>query len=307
MQRFWQWQGMGQLSCVSFRVTGLNRFSLRKTARFCLRAAWAGRNWPTPGVAAKIVVLPFDNLGDPDDQYFADGMTEEIASRLATLDGIGVISRTSALQYKDARPVASRIGEELGVDYILEGTVRWQLADDGSSRVRVTPQLIRVAQDTSIWTERYDAVLADIFEVQSDIARRVSESLGVALLEPQKRSLAVRPTDNLEAYDAYLRANDYFLRGQELISVDEVRLAIPMYQEALRLDRDFALAHARLAVAYVSAAQLSSQPLSPEHRAGAASAIERALELDAGLPEAHLARGALHESEGELALALNAY
>ena len=249
-----------------------------------------------PGKVPKIVVLPFENLGEPDDQYFADGMTEEITSRLAALRGLGVISRTSALQYKDARPPIGRIAEELGVDYVLEGTVRWQHAADGPSRVRVTPQLIRVAQDTHVWSERYNAVLADIFEVQSDIARQVSEALGIALLEPQRSSLEAPPTDDLEAYDAYLRANDYFTRGQELNSHEAVRLSIPMYEEAVRLDPEFALAHVRQAIAH-DWLYNTYEDFTIERRAAAEAAVGRAFELDPGLPEAHYARGLLYQSE----------
>ena len=129
----------------------------------------------------KIVILPFENLGAPEDEYFADGMTEEITSRLAALEGLSVISRASAMRYKNPEIPLEQIGSDLGVDYVLDGTVRWQRSADGPARVRVTPQLIRVDEDTSLWTSSYDAVLADIFQVQSEIAVQVSEALGVAL------------------------------------------------------------------------------------------------------------------------------
>ena len=197
-----------------------------------------------------IAVLPFENLGTPEDEYFADGITEEITSRLAGLAGLGVISRTSAMMYKGTRTPLVQIGQELGVDYVLEGTIRWQHSDDGPSQVRVTPQLIRVPDDTHLWAERYDAVLADIFKVQTDIAKQVIRQLDIALLEPDRRALEARPTESLEAYDFYLKGNDYQHRGRELNSANEIRLAIQMYEEAIRLDPRFALAHAQQAAAH---------------------------------------------------------
>ncbi|MGB3562913.1 MAG: serine/threonine-protein kinase, partial [Thermoanaerobaculia bacterium] len=153
-----------------------------------------------------IVVLPFENLGPAEDEYFADGISEEITSRLASVSGLGVISRSSAMQYKENRPSSQQIGQELGVDYVLEGSVRWERAADGPSRVRVTPELIRVVDDTHVWSDRYDRELERIFEVQSDIAEQVTRQIGVTLLDPERELLAARPTDNVEAYQVYLRA-----------------------------------------------------------------------------------------------------
>ncbi len=241
----------------------------------------------------KIVVLPFENLGEPDDEYFADGMTEEITSRLAALKGLSVISRTSAMRYKDSRPTIKQIGEELGVEYVLEGTVRWQHASDGPSRVRVTPQLIRVSEDSHLWAERYDAVLADVFEVQSDIAVKVSKQLGVALLEPERLLLESRPTANLEAYDSFLRGNDYYNRGTELISAEEMGIALGQYKEAIRQDPEFALAHARLATVhawfYTTYSDRTATRLSL-----ADDAVQQALKLNHDLPEAHQALGQIY-------------
>ena len=120
-----------------------------------------------------LLVLPFENLGPPADEYFADGITEEITSRLAGLHGLGVISRTSAIQYKNMEKTIAEIGEELGVGYVLTGTIRWDRG--GSNRVRVTPQLIRVSDDTHLWTRTYEKVLEEIFAVQSDIAEGVAK------------------------------------------------------------------------------------------------------------------------------------
>ncbi len=238
-----------------------------------------------------IVVLPFENLGEAEDEYFADGMTEEITSRLGVVDGLGVISRTSAMQYKGSRPSLRQIGEQLGVDYVLEGTVRWQRASGGGpSTVRVTPQLIRVADDSHLWAERYDRVLADIFEVQSDIAKKVIEQLGIELLHGSDAFPAKQPTENLDAYDFYLRGNDYLHRGKELLSDAEIRIAAEMYEEATKLDPEFALAHAQKSATY---AWLYSEyeDDADERAAAARGAVERALQLDPDLPEARYALG----------------
>jgi len=112
-----------------------------------------------------IVVLPFENLGRPEDDYFAAGMTEEIISRLAVVPEIGVISRTTAVQYDRAGKTVPQIGKDLGVDYVLEGTVRWDHLHGGPGRIRITPQLIRVADDTHLWAQLYDRIATDLFQI----------------------------------------------------------------------------------------------------------------------------------------------
>jgi len=148
-----------------------------------------------------------------------------------------VISRSSAMQYKGSRPPTRRIGEELGVSHLLEGTVRWERAAGGPSRVRVTPQLVRVADDTSLWSERYDHALDQIFTVQSLIAEEVIGSLGVVLLEPERSALAARPTENLEAYQAYLRGLEHWNRAG--FDYERFELAGDLFQRASELDPEF--------------------------------------------------------------------
>ncbi|MGE5796490.1 MAG: protein kinase domain-containing protein, partial [Ignavibacteria bacterium] len=121
-------------------------------------------------VRKMIVVLPFENLGSPDDNYFADGITEEITSKLASIGSLGVISRNSAVQFAKSNKSTKEIGKELGVDYMLEGTIRWAKGKDNQNRVRITPQLIRISDDTHIWADSYDRVLDDIFKIQNEIA-----------------------------------------------------------------------------------------------------------------------------------------
>jgi len=193
---------------------------------------------PVPSSERKmLVVLPFENLGSSEDEYFADGITEEITVRLAGIKGLGVIARTSAIQYKNIKKNIQQVGKELNVDYILEGTVRWQRLSEGQSRVRVTPQLIKVSDATHLWASIYDKDMADIFQVQSDIAKQVAEELGIALLEPERRALKDKPTDNLEAYDYYLRGIEYINRG---VTEKNLRIALQMYQKSVDLDPDFA-------------------------------------------------------------------
>ena len=161
------------------------------------------------GGTKMLAVLPFKNMGAPGDQYFADGLTEEITSRLAGVSDLGVVSRTSTDPYKGTNKSIRQIGQELGVGYILEGSVRWEKSPGGGSRVRVTPQLIRVADDRHLWTDRYDAELADVFQVQSSIAERVTSAMNLALDPSEKRTINERPTENTEAYDFYLRGIEY--------------------------------------------------------------------------------------------------
>jgi TolB-like protein len=136
-----------------------------------------GGDTPSEPAAPRIVVLPFENLGLPDDAYFADGMTEEITARLTSINGLEVISRTSAKQYADTEKSIPQIGRELNVGYVLEGSVRWARSGNGESRIRITPQLIRVGDDAHLWAETYDRILDDIFAVQSEISFKVADHL----------------------------------------------------------------------------------------------------------------------------------
>jgi serine/threonine-protein kinase len=236
----------------------------------------------------KLLVLPFENLGPAEDDYFTDGVTEEVTSRLSEIPELGVISRTTAIQYKGTRRSIREIAEELDVDYVLEGTVRWDHGPDGASQVRVTPQLIRVSDDTNIWTERYDAILSEIFRVQTDIAENVARALDIALLEPQRQSFAQQPTANLEAYDLFLRGNEHY--GNRF---DErnAYAAVEMYQQAVQLDSSFALAYAALSRAHV---WLHWQFGHSDQLPRARQAVDRALELAPELIDAHMALGDYH-------------
>ena len=129
---------------------------------------------PTPE-RQMLMVLPFENLGDPEDQYFAEGMAEELSIRLGSVQSLGVISRNTANRYRSTEKTAPEIGAEVGVDFIVGGTVRWSREPDGSRRVRISPYLTRVSDDLQLWAESYDRRLADVLDVQRDVASRWSE------------------------------------------------------------------------------------------------------------------------------------
>jgi serine/threonine-protein kinase len=194
------------------------------------------------------------------------------------------------MYYKGTTKKLGEIGEELGVDYVLEGTVRWDRSGGRRGKVRITPQLIHVADDRHLWSDRYDQVLEETFEVQSSIAQRVIERLEVALLEPERQALEARPTENMEAYNA-------FLRGSSLIGMDPTRRldGIALLERAVELDPGFALAHARLSMAH-SAGFALRVDRTKERADMARRSAERALEIDPGLPIAHLALGQYYEA-----------
>jgi len=237
-----------------------------------------------------LVVLPFQNLGSAEDQYFADGITEEITSRLAALGGLGVISRTSAMQYRDTNKPLRQIGEELNVGYVLEGTIRWEKRPDGSSTVRVSPQLIKVADDTHLWAQTYDADLTEVFRVQSDIAAQVAQALNVTLLASRAAETERPPTSNVEAYQHYLRGNEYFYRSN---TERDVRAGIDLYERAVALDPRFAAAHARLSIAH-SQMYWFYYDRTQQRLDLAREAVAAALRLDPHRAEGHVAQGYLH-------------
>ena len=232
-----------------------------------------------------IVILPFENLGPPEDGYFADGITEEVTSRLAALQGLGVISRTSAVRYKNTDKTVRQIGEELGVDYVLEGAVRWNRNGDSLGRVRVTPKLIRVSDDTQVWSESYDRIIQDLFSVQSGIAEQVARQLDVTVLEPERRALYAQPTDNLEAYDLYLQGVEHGDRGWRFSDANEFEEAIQMFERTIELDPGFALAYVNIANAHLRMYFFGADR-SEDRLARARIFAERALELQPDLPEA---------------------
>jgi serine/threonine protein kinase/tetratricopeptide (TPR) repeat protein len=244
----------------------------------------AGRATSKADAVPMIAVLPFENLGSPDDEYFADGMTDEITSRLAVIDGLGVISRTSAMKYRESDKTLKEIGSDLGVEYVLEGTVRWSRVGD-QPRIRITPQLVRVSDDRHMWADNYERALMEVFAVQAEIAERIVEQLGMTLLPSDKANLASRPTENPKAYQLYLKALNAKRRLNWEWEELDPRANI---DSAVILDSSFALAHALRSEFYSTIA--FSSPSSDAARIAYESA-RKALELQPGLPQGHMALG----------------
>ena len=235
-----------------------------------------------------IAVLPFENMGDSTQEYFADGITDAVRGKLSTLPGVRVIAGGSVQVYKNSPRSYPEIARELGVNYLVVAKVRWAKSADGASRVQLSPELVELTggTPTTKWQQPFDAALTDVFKVQADIAGQVAQALDVALADSVSRQLAARPTGNLPAYDAFLRGEQFFVtRG--LNDPVNLRRAISYYQQAVALDSTFALAWARIGRAQ---ALLFANGV-PDPAVGEASlrAVERALALDPKLPEARLA------------------
>ena len=232
-----------------------------------------------------IAVLPFENLGPAGDESFADGLTEEITSRLSSVSRLGVISRTSSIQYKKTSKTLPVVAKELGVDYVLEGTIRW-VKTGSNQRIRITPQLIKVAGDVHLWADNIDRTLDDIFAVQTEIATQVVKALNIVLSESEKRVIEAIPTKNLEAYQAYLRGLSFTRREER----PNVKMAIEMFHRAVQLDSTFALAYARLSYSHLSY-YWYGYDRTQERLSAAKKALDRAFALQGDLPEAYIVLG----------------
>ncbi len=256
------------------------------------------------GGAKRLAVLPFENLGRPEQEYFADGVTDEITTRLGAVSGLGVISRRSAMAYKSTSKPLRQVGAELGVAYVLEGTVRWDRTNASGGRVRVTPQLIEVDGDRQVWARSFEVDLSDVFGVQRQIAEEVARSLGVTL---QPANQTPPTTGDLAAYDAYLRGNEaFFQMASTGGNVATAEVAIAAYGEAVGLDPGFALAWARLAQAI--APLLAGAPTAPLADARRASkAAQRAVALAPDLAEVQLAVAAVSSGEANKQALKRAY
>jgi eukaryotic-like serine/threonine-protein kinase len=230
-----------------------------------------------------IAILPLQNFGGrAEEDYFSDGMTESLITDLAKVKGLLVIARNSVFGYKNKNVDVRKVGEDLHVRYVLEGSV--QRAGDS---VRVNVQLIDAATGYHLWAEKYDRPMKDVFAVQDDISGRIARSLQTALGGSPPASFGSPPTSNLEAYNAFLRGR-YYLNQFEWAKKDE---SIPLFERAVTLDPSFAMAHAALASAYAKKA-FEEDP-DGIWRSKATAEIEKALALDPNLAQAYLARGSL--------------
>jgi TolB-like protein/Tfp pilus assembly protein PilF len=244
---------------------------------------------PSPGVI-RLAVLPFANLGPGEDEYFADGITDAIMARLTGIHGLGVISRQSAIQYKDSGKRIQDIARELRVEYILTGTVRREQPSDPNGSVRITPELIRASDDTQVWAQPYNTGMGEIFQIQLNVVVGVARVLGITLREQERQALQRQPTVSMEAYNYYLLGNQYMYRSY---LESDYRIAIRMYDNAIELDSAFALAYAQLSRAYVY--MHWHHPYKAENSLlKAKQAVDKALALAPHVPEVHLALGQYH-------------
>jgi len=258
---------------------------------------WLGHPWsktltvlqPPPATMPAIpeksvAVLPFENLSsDPDNAYFADGIEEEIRTRLARIADLKVISRNSTQRYQSKPGNLAEIAKQLRVAHILEGSVQ-----KAADQVRVNVQLVNVQTDSQLWAETYDRKLNDIFSVESEIAKRIAESLQAKLTGREEQALAARPTNNPEAYDAYLRGLVFEARSN--YSSDAPLKAIGLYERAVQLDPNFALAWARLSGAN-ALLYFNRNDKTAARRDAAKVALENAQKLQPNSPEALLFLG----------------
>ena len=240
-----------------------------------------------PRVAAhkvdkSIAVLPFENLSDEkENAYFADGIQDDVLTNLSKLSDLRVISRTSVMQYRGRPTNLREIGKALGVSNILEGSVR-----RSGNRVRLNVQLIDANTDEHVWANDYDRDVTDVFAIQSDLAREIANMLQAKLSPAEKSQMTRKPTENGEAYLAFVQAHDLSCAMEDLTKLKQSE---QLYQRAIELDPNFALAFARYS--QLESWMVRTHDASSDHREKARTLAERALQLQPDLPEAHLALG----------------
>lgn len=251
---------------------------------------------PQSNSPASIAVLPFDNLGDDStEQYFADGMTDDLITDLTQLSGLHVIARDSVFLYRNEPESIQQVAQNLRVQYILHGSVR--RADD---QLRINVQLVDTESDTQLWAERYDAKISDVFAVQDQVAKKIVTALSLTLSQSEKQILTHHDTDNLEAYDKFLQGEEHFF----LYSRDGNEQARKLFSEALQLDEKFARAAAMLAWTHTFDF-MNGWSETPDISLELGQKIAtRALELNPNLPMAYFVRGLAHRERSEYVKAL---
>jgi TolB-like protein len=234
-----------------------------------------------------IAVLPFVNMsGAPDEDYFSDGMTEDILTQLSKVARLSVISRTSVMQYKATKKTIREIGRELGATVILEGSVRRE-----ANRIRIVGQLIDVSTDNHLWAETYDRELKDLFVVQSDVAQKIAEAMQARLSSSERQRIERKPTENLAAYTFYLKARQLANTG----ITSDIEKEILFDKKALELDTAFALAYADLGGSYAALTIYASNRR--EWRDSAIALCQKALSFDSTLAEAYCNLGTAYLSQ----------
>jgi non-specific serine/threonine protein kinase len=228
-----------------------------------------------------IAVLYFENLsGVKEDEYFRDGITEDIITELSKIRGLNIFSRPTVLAYRDKQVTPAQIGQQLSAAYVLAGSLR-----RAGNRLRINAQLVDTHTDFPLWSERYDREMQDVFEVQDEIARKIAEALRITLSPQEQEAIAAKPTENLQAYDLYLRGKSYARR----MTRQELQFALQMLENAVTLDPNFALAYALIANVCAQHHYHHGREAVWMDRAKAAS--EKALALRPDLPEVQIAQG----------------
>jgi serine/threonine protein kinase/tetratricopeptide (TPR) repeat protein len=256
-------------------------------------ALYPGRKASGPTGPKRIAVLPFENQGSPETDYFAEGMSDEVRGKLASLPGLAVVASTSSSPYKKTTKPIEQVARELGVRYLVVGKVRWE-RPSGEGRLQVIPELVEVEQggaQMQKWRQPFDATLTDVFQVQAEIAGKVAQSLDLALSPGQQEALAAKPTRNLAAYDAFLRGEMEYGRFRV---PNPTRRAQSYYRQAVTLDPTFALAWARLSRTH-SGLYGNSLP-TPSDAGAAREAAERAISIAPERPEGYEALAMYYEN-----------
>jgi serine/threonine-protein kinase len=296
----WAWIGLATISTAAAIALALRQPAARPVAAPPPPAAIPPAVAAEPGI--RLAVLAFENLGDSADAYFADGMADEIRSKLAGLPGLEVIARGSSTQYRRSGKLPAQIAEELGVPYLLTGTVRWEKGPK-RSRVRVSPELIEASTGITRWARPFDAAFTDVFAVQAGIAGQVAGALHLALTDSARAQLSTVPTTSLDAYARYLRSRE--LRSGEF-TPEVLRAAIAELSQAVRLDTGFVAAWAELAQAQMDVFRQGGLMVSDAESAQVS--LRRAIALAPASPDA-LAASARYELgvEGDFPSALRDY
>jgi serine/threonine protein kinase/Flp pilus assembly protein TadD len=231
-----------------------------------------------------VAVLYFENLSTAkEDEYLRDGMTEDIITELANIKNLKVFPRPAMLPYRDKPVTAPQVGHELHASYVLGGSLR-----RSGNRLRITAQLVETRSGHTVWAQRFDREMADVFEVQDEIARSIAQAFRINLSPQEEKKIASKPTENSVAYDYYLRGRSYARR-------ESLEFALQMYEQAIRLDPNFALAHA--GVAYICGIIYEVREHDPKWVDRGDAACNRAMELDPNLPEALVARARILYSQ----------
>jgi non-specific serine/threonine protein kinase len=241
---------------------------------------------PTAVAAKSVAVLYFENQsGAKEDEYFRDGITEDIVTEISKIAQLQIFPRSEMLAFRDKPVTAQQVSQKLGAAYVLEGSIR-----RSGNRVRITAQLVEASTRHSVWAERYDRLLEDVFAIQEEIARSMAQALRITLTPQEEKTIARKPTENPQAYDFYLRGRSYTRR-------ENTDYALQMFEQAIQLDPNFALAHA--GIAYLCGLIYELREQSPKWIERGLAACDRATALAPDVPEVLIARARVFYSQGK--------